>query len=161
MPSQPQKAPASEQHKVQLVDGSNVTPLESKDYRPQAVLYIVDNQLSDGLSAELGANEMNCVQVDDIPTVYAVVNNLRPEVLVVDPSLCSESAWRDLQMLRKFTLEQDCMLMVLLNIVQPDLLKRLRALRVDQVALITDPIPLQAFRIRRLDELRRELVVED
>jgi DNA-binding NtrC family response regulator len=124
-------------------------------FQPQVVVYLTDPALSDDLSQMLGERGHKTVQIEDLPTAYAVVTKLAPGVLVVDPSLTLKQNLRDLELLRKFTREQDCALIVLLAATRIELIDRLGKMRVDDLAEVTDPLHLLVYRVERMVELRR------
>jgi DNA-binding NtrC family response regulator len=124
-------------------------------FQPQVVVYLTDPALSDELSATLGERGHKTVQVEDLPTAYAVVTKLAPGALVADPSLTLKQNLRDLELLRKFTREQDCALIVLVGATRIELVDRLAKMRVDDVCQVTDPLHLLVYRIERIVNLRQ------
>ncbi len=129
----------------------------SEVFEPQAVLFLGDSLRREALAQELGNSNFRSVQVDDLVTAYAIVTRLMPELMLVDPSMCFESNWKDLEALRKFTLEEDCAMMVLIASPSSLLIRRLADLDVDHVSLCTDPVSLLALTIRRIVMRRREV----
>ncbi len=131
-------------------------PLEIEDsFQPQVVIYLTDSALSDDLAVALGERGHKTIQVEDLPTAYAVVTKLAPGVLIVDPSLTLRQNLRDLELLRKFTREQDCALLVLVGATRIELVDRLAKLRVDDISQVTAPLHLHIYRIERILNLRR------
>ncbi len=148
------------------IDPANTDTREGEDtsadleltdsFEPSVVVYLTDTVFSDEFSTALGDRGHRTVQVEDLPTAYAVVTKLSPEVLVVDPALTLESNHRDLELLRRFTKEQDCALIVLCAASRQALIDRLARIHVDDIAEVNDPLHLLLYRVERIVSLRRE-----